>query len=86
VTSQPKCPTPPSIDRRYVALPNVLGLLVKLEPTQAEILDAVCDGRKIPRAELEEAGALECPPKWKKAMRAEAASLFDDHDDEPAEK
>lgn len=65
---------------------HVLGLLVQLEPEQAKLLEAICDGSKITRADLEKAGALECPPKWKKSMRAEAATLFgDDDDDEPAD-
>jgi hypothetical protein len=64
---------------------HVLGLLVEAEPEQAKILDVICAGPKITRSELEAAGALECPPKWKKSMRAEAASLFDDQDDETDE-
>lgn len=63
---------------------HVLGLLVQLEPQQAKLLEAICDGPLISRADLEAAGALECPPKWKKAMRAAAATLFDEQDDESA--
>jgi hypothetical protein len=59
---------------------HVLGLLVKAEPQQAALLDAIIAGPTITRAELEAAGALECPPKWKKSMRADAPSLFDDDD------
>jgi len=61
---------------------HVLGLLVQLEPQQATLLQTICDGPLISRAELEAAGALECPPKWKKAMRAAAATLFDHQNDE----
>jgi len=64
---------------------HVVGLLVKAEPEQAKLLDAIRAGSKITRGELEAAGALECPPKWKKSMRAEAASLFDEQDDDDAE-
>ena len=63
---------------------HVLGLLVQLEPQQKTLLNAICDGPLISRADLEAAGALECPPKWKKAMRAAAATLFDEQDDESA--
>jgi hypothetical protein len=63
---------------------HVLGLLVQLEPQQKTLLNAICDGPLISRADLEAAGALECPPKWKKAMRAAAATLFDEKDDESA--
>lgn len=60
---------------------HVIGLLVTAEPEQAKLLDAICAGPTITRAELETAGALECPPKWKKSMRAEAASLFDEQEE-----
>jgi len=61
---------------------HVLGLLVQLEPQQATLQEAICNGPLILRAELKAAEALECPPKWRKVMRAAAATLFDDQNDE----
>jgi hypothetical protein len=37
---------------------NVLGLLVRLEPQQAELLGCVCEGRCLDLAELDRSGAL----------------------------
>ena len=45
---------------------NVLGLLVDLEPTQAELLEKICNGPIITAQELRDAGALELPLKAKK--------------------
>jgi hypothetical protein len=50
---------------------NVLGLLVELEPLQADLLERVCDGPLISGEQLKVAGALEVPaviekPKGKK--------------------
>lgn len=47
---------------------NVLGLLVDLEPQQAELLDRVCSGPQVTLEELEAAGAL--------ARQAEAPKSF----------
>jgi hypothetical protein len=38
---------------------NVLGLLVQLAPTQADLLDGVCKGTSITESELEAAGAFQ---------------------------
>jgi hypothetical protein len=38
---------------------NVLGLLVELEPKQANLLDRICSGAIIPVTELKEAGAFD---------------------------
>ena len=46
---------------------NVLGLLVELEPKQAELLENICAGPLISEAELKAAGALEVPAAPKKA-------------------
>ena len=45
---------------------NVLGLLVELEPKQAELLEKVCSGPLISEAELKAAGALDIPKPEKK--------------------
>jgi len=44
---------------------NVLGWLVDLEPSQAELLDKICGGQLISGDELRNAGALEVPAKPK---------------------
>lgn len=58
---------------------NVLGLLVELEPVQAELLNKVCSGPLISADDLTIAGALELPPKPKKKTKKKKAgpSLFD---------
>jgi hypothetical protein len=57
---------------------NVLGLLIDLEPTQAELLEAICAGSLISEAELKAAGAFESPAKPKvKAKGTEALHLFE---------
>jgi hypothetical protein len=57
---------------------NVLGLLIDLEPTQAELLEAICAGSLISEAELKAAGAFDSPAKPKvKAKRSEALHLFE---------
>jgi hypothetical protein len=45
---------------------NVLGLLVELEPMQADLLERICAGPLISEAELKAAGALEVPAVPKK--------------------
>ncbi len=46
---------------------NVLGLLVELEPMQADLLERICVGPLISEAALKAAGALEIPVPSKKA-------------------
>jgi hypothetical protein len=60
---------------------NVLGLLVELEPVQAELLDKICSGPLISADDLSAAGALELPPKSKKMAKKKKAGpgLFDAH-------
>jgi Type ISP C-terminal specificity domain len=60
---------------------NVLGLLVDLEPSQAELLDKVCSEPLISADDLSAAGALELPPKPKKKAKKKKAGpgLFDAH-------
>ena len=57
---------------------NVLGLLVELEPMQADLLQRICAGPLISGAELKEAGALEVPvvPKKAKAKKQKSLHLF----------
>ena len=60
---------------------NVLGLLVDLEPKQANLLDSICAGPLISNAELKAAGALEVPPapKKPKTKKQKPLHLFKDH-------
>jgi hypothetical protein len=57
---------------------NVLGLLVELEPTQADLLERICAGPLISGAELKAAGALEVPavPKKPKNKKEKPLHLF----------
>jgi Type ISP C-terminal specificity domain/N-6 DNA Methylase len=48
---------------------NVLGLLIELEPVQANLLDEICAGPLISAQELAKAGALDVPAKPKKAQK-----------------
>jgi hypothetical protein len=58
---------------------NVLGLLVDLEPMQADLLERICAGPLISGAELKAAGALEVPavPKKPKNKKEKPLHLFD---------
>ena len=53
---------------------NVLGLLIDLEPAQAELLEEVCAGLLISETELEEAGALEALINSKKTKKPQSAA------------
>lgn len=53
-----------------IDLLNVLGLLVELESQQADLLKRICRGTLISIAELNEANALEVPPKRKRKAPA----------------
>jgi hypothetical protein len=57
---------------------NVLGLLVELEPMQADLLERICAGPLISGAELKAAGALEVPavPKKPKKKKEKPLHLF----------
>ena len=56
---------------------NVLGLLIDLEPEQAELLERVCGGALITEAEMKEAGALEVSKQPVKAKaKKEHPQLF----------
>jgi hypothetical protein len=57
---------------------NVLGLLVELEPMQADLLERICAGPLISGAELKAAGALEVPvdPKKSKNQKEKPLDLF----------
>lgn len=60
----------------------MLGLLIDLEPKQAEILDAICDGPTITLADLVEAGALDLPDGYPaKPYRAESSQAAGQVDD-----
>ena len=59
---------------------HVLGRLVDLEPSQAELLDQICAGPTISAEELHTAGALDVPAALRKAPLRQAArqpSLLD---------
>jgi len=47
----------------------VIGLLVELEPKQADLLEHICAGPLISNDELEAAGAFTLPPKPKKTTK-----------------
>jgi len=57
---------------------NVLGLLVELEPMQADLLERICAGSLISREELKTSGALEVPavPKKPKNKKEKPLHLF----------
>jgi hypothetical protein len=56
----------PEYTTELINVLNVLGLLVELEPAQAELLEKVCVGPLLSTQELKNAGAFELPPKEKK--------------------
>jgi hypothetical protein len=56
---------------------NVLGLLVALEPAQAELLEKICTGPTFPAEDLRAAGAFELPEEaGRKAQKPAEADLF----------
>ena len=59
----------PEYTTELLNLLNVLGLLVELEPQQAELLNKLCAGPLISNVELESAGAFTLPPKPKKSKK-----------------
>jgi len=72
----------PEYTSELLNLLNVLGLLVELEPAQADLLEKVCSGPLISHEDLSAAGAIELPPKAKKKTAKKKASgpgLFDSH-------
>ena len=60
---------------------NVLGWLVDLEPTQANLLEKVCSGPTISLEELSVAGALEVPAKPKRRTKKSVGPDLFDHAD-----
>ena len=64
---------------------HVLGRLVELEESQAELLEEVCSSSTITVKELQEAGALAVPDVWRKKLAGDTSdtpSLFGDDPDE----
>jgi Type ISP C-terminal specificity domain len=59
----------PEYTSELINVLNVLGLLVELEPQQAELLNKISAGPLISNAELEAAGAFTLPPKTKKTKK-----------------
>jgi hypothetical protein len=60
---------------------NILGWLVELEPTQAELLNKICSGQIISVDELSSAGAFEIPIEAKpKSKNQTMPDLFDGAD------
>jgi hypothetical protein len=58
---------------------NVLGMLLDLEPRQADLLEKICAGRLISADELDTSGALIIPAKAKvKVAKTRDRSLFAD--------
>jgi len=75
----------PEYTTEMINLLNVLGLLIELEPAQANLLEKVCSGPLISSEELRAAGALELPPKPKKSSKKTVGpGLFDKHEKSPA--
>jgi hypothetical protein len=62
-----------------IDLLNVLGLLIELEPRQADLLERICSGDLLSRDTLEDANALELPrqKRRKKATKGQK-KLFDE--------
>ena len=61
-----------------INLLNVLGLLIELEPKQAELLEKICDGPQFTVDQLNEANALVKPPaksKKKKSLKGQKSLL-----------
>ena len=64
-----------------IDLLNVLGLLIELEPQQADLLQRICSGDMISRETLENANALELPSKrTRKRSASGQKSLLDELD------
>ena len=64
-----------------IDLLNVLGLLIELEPQQDDLLERICSGGLLSREALEDANALELPPKRRRKKAAKGQkSLLDDVD------
>lgn len=55
---------------------NVIGLLVDLEPAQANLLERICVGALIPADELKDAGAFAPFPQAKKSANFQGPDLF----------
>jgi hypothetical protein len=56
---------------------HVLGALVELEPTKAQLLERICTGPLIAATELDGADALRVPQAWRKTLRTETGPFFD---------
>lgn len=56
---------------------HVLGSLVEWEPAQAKLLEQICAGPRIARAQLTDSEALHVPEKWRKSLKA-STGLFDE--------
>lgn len=76
----------PEYTTELINVLNVLGLLVELEPSQAELLEKVCSGPLISAEELRQAGALELPPapKKKTSKKHVGPKLFEHEEPSPA--
>ncbi len=59
----------PQYTTELINVLNVLGLLVELEPVQANLLDKVCSGPLISAEDLRVGGALELPTKSRRSKR-----------------
>jgi len=74
----------PEYTTELINVLNVLGLLVELEPAQAQLLEKVCSGPLISNDDLRLGGALELPPMAKKTKKKpKGPGLFEPH---PASK
>ena len=64
----------PEYTTELINVLNVLGLLIELEPAQANLLEKVCSGSLISEDDLRVNGALEMPPKQKKTKKKRAGN------------
>jgi hypothetical protein len=67
----------PAYTTELLALLNVLGRLVQLEPKQAELLERIRDGHLITVSELEQARVLPAPIANTKPLKEYSDTLFD---------
>jgi hypothetical protein len=67
----------PEYTSELINVLNVLGLLVELEPAQAQLLDKICSGPLISEEELRDGGALGLPlPPRRRVTKASRASII----------
>jgi hypothetical protein len=71
----------PEYTTELINVLNVLALLVELEPAQKLLLEKICSGPLITEEELRAGGALQLPPKKKKASKKQPGPKLFEHED-----